>query len=325
MADFPGKDRGVLQQEARPFLSGCQAGTGPAMIIDFHTHLFPPDVCARRQAYCERDPWFNALYGNPRAQLATAEDLIAEMDASGVDAAVAFSFGWRDPGLIAEGNSYVLEAMRRYSGRIYGMAVTLPTAGSQAVYELERCAQAGMIGMGELMPHGQGYRLSDTSLLTPLIEVVRHYDLLVLSHCSEPVGHLYPGKGDVSPAEVVAFLTAFPDVRFVAAHWGGGLPFYTLMPEIRRLCSHVWYDTAATIFLYRQEIFPVAVTLVGSERILFASDYRLLSQRRVIEHIRQAGLSEEALTNILGENARRLLALPAEQEATPGPARPSEA
>src|SRR5579875_1116421 len=221
------------------------------MIIDFHTHLFPPHICEQRERYCERDPWFRTLYANPRSKLATAEDLITEMDAAGVDASVAFSFGWTDPGLIEEGNSYVLDAMRRYPGRIYGMAVILPTAGRRAVRELERCAQAGMIGMGELMPHGQGYRLSDTRLLAPLIEVVRHYRLLVLSHCSEPVGHLYPGKGDVSVADVVAFLTAFPDVRFIAAHWGGGLPFYTLMPEVQQACSLVWYDTAATVFLYR--------------------------------------------------------------------------
>ncbi|WP_376797677.1 amidohydrolase family protein [Thermogemmatispora sp.] len=280
------------------------------MIIDFHTHLFPPQVCSQRERYCERDPWFRTLYANPRARLATAEDLIAEMDASGVDAAVAFSFGWTDPGLIEEGNSYVLEAMRRYPGRIYGMAVVLPTAGERAVRELERCARAGMIGMGELMPHGQGYRLSDIRLLAPLIEVVRHYRLLVLSHCSEPVGHLYPGKGDVSLADVVAFLTAFPDVRFVAAHWGGGLPFYTLMPEVQQACSLVWYDTAATVFLYRPAIFPTVARLVGIERILFASDYGLLRQRRVIDHIQEAGLSATELAKILGENARLLLGLP---------------
>ncbi|MBX5451184.1 amidohydrolase family protein [Thermogemmatispora sp.] len=280
------------------------------MIIDFHTHLFPPHIRAQRERYCERDPWFRTLYANPRARLATAEDLIAEMDASGVDASVAFSFGWTDPGLIEEGNSYILDAMRRYPGRIYGMAVALPTAGRRAVQELERCAQAGMIGLGELMPHGQGYRLSDTHLLAPLIEVVRHYNLLVLSHCSEPVGHLYPGKGDVSLADIVAFLTAFPDVRFIAAHWGGGLPFYTLMPEVQQACSLVWYDTAATVFLYRSAIFPTVVRLVGADRILFASDYGLLRQQRVIEHIRQAGLSTDELSKILGENARLLLGLP---------------
>jgi len=279
------------------------------MPIDFHTHLFPPDICHHRERYCARDPWFNELYGNTRVHMATAEDLIAEMDRSGVTASVAFSFAWTDLGLIEETNSYILDAMHRYPQRIYGMAVLQPLATSHALYELERCAQAGMIGLGELMPHGQDYRLSDIHLLTPLMEVVRRYQLLVLSHCSEPIGHIYPGKGNVSLPDIVTFLTAFPDIRFIAAHWGGGLPFYTLMPEIKRITTHVWYDTAATIYLYRNSIFPVVAGLVGADRILFASDYGLLPQRRVMDHIIQSGLSTEAVAKVLGDNARQLLGL----------------
>ncbi|MDQ2904429.1 MAG: amidohydrolase [Chloroflexota bacterium] len=279
------------------------------MLIDFHTHLFPPDIRDHRERYCERDPWFKQLYSDPRARMASVEDLVAEMELSGVDASVAFSFGWSDPGLIEETNSYVIDALHRYPGRIYGMAVIQPAVGAGAARELERCARSGMIGLGELMPHGQGYRLSDIDLLAPLMEIVRHYQLLVMSHCSEPVGHVYPGKGNVSLPDIVAFLSAFPDVRFVAAHWGGGLPFYTLMPEIQRIAASVWYDTAATIYLYRETIFPIVAHLVGADRILFASDYALLQQRRVIEHIAQSGLLPEALEMVLGGNARSLLAI----------------
>ena len=279
------------------------------MLIDFHTHIFPPGVRDHRQRYCARDPWFNQLYSDPRSNMATAEELIAEMDDAGVDISITFSFGWTDPGLIEETNSYVIDAMNRFPGRIYGMAVLQPTIGARAVQELERCARAGMIGLGELMPHGQGYRLSDIQLLMPVMEVVRQHQLLVLSHCSEPVGHPYPGKGDVSLHDIVTFLTAFPDVRFIAAHWGGGLPFYSLMPEIQRITANVWYDTAATVYLYQQRIFPIVASLVGAERILFASDYGLLRQQRIINHIEQSGLDAEEVKMVLGGNAQRLLAL----------------
>jgi predicted TIM-barrel fold metal-dependent hydrolase len=81
------------------------------------------------------------------------------------------------------------------------------------------------------------------------------------------------------------------------------------MPEIQRLTAHVWYDTAATIYLYRHTIFPTVAQMVGAERILFASDYGLLRQKRVINHIRQSGLSEEQQQLVLGKNAEQLLSL----------------
>ena len=54
------------------------------MIIDFHTHVFPPEVVARREAFCARDPWLQELYGNPRARMATVDELLASMAAVGI-------------------------------------------------------------------------------------------------------------------------------------------------------------------------------------------------------------------------------------------------
>ncbi len=277
------------------------------MIIDAHTHLFPPEIRARREHYAARDPWFGELYGNPKARMATAEELAASMEAAGVDVSLAFPFGWSDPGLIEECNSYLLDAMRRYPGKIIGLAAIQPTAGARAVAELERCANAGMPGCGELMPHGQGYRLNDLALLTPLVEVMRAYGLFLLTHASEPVGHLYHGKGNVAPADLEVFLRSFPDLRVVAAHWGGGFPFYELMPEVQQAAANLWYDSAASPYLYRPEIFPIAARIVGAQKLLFASDYPLISQARMLAYTRSSGLTEDELRLVLGENARALL------------------
>jgi uncharacterized protein len=277
------------------------------MIVDFHTHIFPPEIAAQRARFLARDPWFAELYGNPRARMADAEDLIASMDADGIDVSVTFPFGWSDPGLIEDCNSYVLDAMRRYPGRIIGLAAAQPLAGARAVAEVERCARGGMPGIGELMPHGQGYRLSDTQLFAPIAEVARSLDLFVLTHTSEPIGHIYSGKGDVTPAELQAFLHAYPDLRIVASHWGGGYPFYELMPEVHASAARVWYDSAASPYLYRPEIFAVVAGIAGPEKILWASDFPLLGQARMLTYTRSSGLSDADLALALGENAMTLL------------------
>jgi uncharacterized protein len=281
------------------------------MIIDFHTHVFPPEVVARRHEFITRDTWLEELYGSPKAKMATADDLVAAMDADGVDVAVAFPFGWSDQGLAEECNSYVIEAMRRYPGRIVGLAAVQPRAGARAIAELERCARAGMPGFGELMPHGQGYRLSDMRLLAPLVEAAEHLDMFCLTHTSEPVGHLYHGKGDVTPAELQAFIAAFPALRIVAAHWGGGFPFYELMPEVHAVAANVWYDSAASLFLYRPEIFPTVARVAGVQKILWGSDFPLISHARMLAYVRSSGLDEDELALALGGNAAALLGLEA--------------
>jgi predicted TIM-barrel fold metal-dependent hydrolase len=277
------------------------------MIVDFHTHVFPPEIIARRGEFAERDAWFAELYGDPRAKMATADDLSASMERDGVDLSLTSPFGWSDPGLAEECNSYVMQAMRDYPRRIIGLASIQPLAGRRAVVELERCAAAGMPGFGELMPHGQGYRLNNVSLLSPLVEAALHLGLFCLTHTSEPVGHVYPGKGNVVPSDFQAFITAFPDLRVVAAHWGGGFPFYELMPEVHTAAVNVWYDSAASLYLYQPEIFPTVAHVAGIQKILWASDFPLIRQQRMLDYARASGLGDDELALVLGGNALALL------------------
>ena len=51
----------------------------------------------------------------------------------------------------------------------------------------------------------------------------------------------------------------------MCAHWGGGLPFYALMPEVEDSLSNVYFDSAASPFLYDASVFPTVAGLVGRE------------------------------------------------------------
>ena len=132
--------------------------------------------------------------------------------------------------------------------------------------------------------------------------------MVLLTHCSEPVGRLYPGKGTVTPDEVIRFARLFPETLLVCAHWGGGTIFYELMPDIARIMRNVYYDTAASIYLYRDKIFFLAGTLMPT-KILFATDCPLISQRKMHSRLVLAGLPRGMLTKIQGGNAARLLGL----------------
>ncbi len=275
-------------------------------VIDFHVHIFPPEVIRNKEKFFQRDRWFEVLYSSPRAKMITAEELIQVMDEDGVDAAVAFSFAWSDMGLCRCCNDYVLDAMRRYPGRIYGFAAVQPRAGNEAVREIERCIESGMKGIGELMPNGQGYALDDEDIMTPVVAAAVAYDVPLMVHTSEPVGHNYRGKGTISPGIVYNFIQNHPELTLVCSHWGGGLPFYELMPKVREKLARVYYDTAATPFLYDIQIFPIVGEILRY-KILFGTDFPLVRPGPFIEQIKNSGLSQRGLERILGENAARLL------------------
>lgn len=278
-------------------------------IIDFHTHLMAPWATERREELSRRDPCFGALYSDPRAKLATAEDLIRSMDEAEVSASVVLNIGWSDHKLCVRTNDYLLESGSRWPGRIIPFCMVQPAAGDLAVRELERCATAGARGLGELRPDLQGFSLLDAELLSPLVSAATTRGMHLLVHVSEPVGHTYPGKGVVTPEQPCGFAQSFPTASLVCAHWGGGLPFYALMPEVGRALNNAHYDTAATQYLYRPEVFHVVADIVGERHLLFGSDFPLISQRRALEHARSAGLAASAEEALLGGNAARMLGM----------------
>ncbi len=287
-------------------------------VIDFHTHIFPPELRDSRDRYVSRDATFGALYADPKARMASAADLLAAMDADGVDIAVAMGLGWTDYGLAREANDYIIGAARQSGGRIVGFAGVNPAWGKRATREAERCADAGLLGIGELHPDTQGYDLADRRVMAPLMRIAQERRLIVTTHASEPVGHLYPGKGSVTPQTLMRFITAFPAATIVCAHWGGGLPFYALMPEIAAALRNTCFDTAASPFLYDPAIFQTIAGIIGSNKILFGSDYALLRPRRPLRQARASGLPADAQAAILGGNAVRLLGIdkPADAQIT---------
>jgi len=278
------------------------------VIIDSHTHVFPPEVRDNRDEYLERDAGFRELYSSAKARIATAEELLASMDGAGVDVSVACGFAWGDAELCAQHNDYLLEEAARSGGRLLAFCTVLPS-GDKARDALRGWASRGARGLGELRPRQQGYGLIDSSEADLLAWAADAYDLVLLFHASEPVGHPYAGKGGLPVEELGRFVADFPGVTVIAAHWGGGLPFYALMPEVAELLSRTYFDTAASGLLYRPDVYARVTDLVGAERILFGSDFPLVDQATALREVHDAPIDDEARRLILGENARRLLRL----------------
>lgn len=280
-----------------------------AVTIDSCTHVLPPAFGLDREQVSRADNTFRSLFADPRAKIAQTEDLLASMNAAGIDVSVCAGFGWTDPGVAQTANDYNLEAAQQHPDRFVAFCSVNPLWGDEAVDEVRRCHEAGAKGIGELHPDTQGILDADLAALAPVLDTAKELGMPTLIHASEPVGHGYPGKGTVTPELLMALVNAFPNNTFIFSHFGGGLPFYALMPEVRRALKNVYFDSGAFPFLYRPEVFDVAARAVGVEKILFASDYPVVTQQRALDEFQQSGLSDDQALSVRGNNAAKLLNL----------------
>jgi predicted TIM-barrel fold metal-dependent hydrolase len=274
-------------------------------IVDAHTHIFPPDVIARRAVYHSRDAWFSLCYENPKLLLASSDDLVASMDAAGIQTSIACGFPWADLGLCREHNDWMAEACRAQPGRLAFLAIVAPHVAGAAA-EAERAFNLGAVGIGELNADAQGFDLTVPDPIRELMALCHDKNKPVMLHSTEPIGHLYPGKGAATPERLFVWLSAFPAQPVVLAHWGGGLPFYELMPEVAEVTRNVVYDSAATTYLYNHAVFSHVVALAGQDRVLFGSDFPILRQDRLARRVARQIDDDETLDKIYATNADRV-------------------
>jgi uncharacterized protein len=285
------------------------------VLVDVHTHIFPVEALERRDELCARDAGFRELYGDPKAKLAVAGELSAALERNRTDYAVALGFAWRDPDLCRWHNDALLAAAQA-DARIIPFCTVNPGADAGVVQrEVARCAAAGARGIGELRPQSLDLDLGGERGKL-LARVAEEHGLTLLFHASEPAGHNYPGKFGGEIGALYRFIAAHSGLPVICAHWGGGLPFYTLMPEVRAALRNTWFDTAATTLLYEPAVFRRVIELVGAERILFGSDFPLLGPRRQMRAVGEAALSEDERALILGDNAAAMFGLKGEAGST---------
>ena len=280
------------------------------MIIDAHTHIFPEKICKNREKFFTDEPAFKKLYQSPKSRLIGAREMLAAMDDSQVDKAVVFGFPWKAPLHFKQHNDYISDVVSRYPQRFIGLGCFDPFSEGVAE-EARRCLQkGGLSGIGELAFYQTGIENASLLRLEPVMDVCRGLDLPVMIHTNEPIGHSYPGKTPDTLAQIYQLIQSFPQNKIVLAHWGGGLFFFSLLKkEVKESLKNVYFDTAASPYLYDVDVYRLAIELVGEEKILFGSDFPLLPPARYFDEMKTTGLSEREMQKICGLNAAELFKL----------------
>jgi len=221
----------------------------------------------------------------------TAEELLRQMDLHDVERAVVCTVDQFVAVRNQEGNDQVLAAGARRPDRFWGLAAVNPWFQEDAVAELARCLDAGLVGL-KLNSHLQGFVLSDP-LVHPLLELCRARRAPVYAHTGTVV--------TAEPFQLAELARSFPEVPFVMGHMGFADLWTDAVPAALQ---------ADNIYLETSLIDPMnianAIQKVGPRRILFGSDSPESDLSLEIEKLAMVPMGPDQRRRIMHDNAPAL-------------------
>ena len=249
------------------------------VIIDSHTHRYPPEVFGDPRAFSEakgEKHWLELVLPQkgPRLQgWADGIRMIHDMDEAGIDRCALLAWYWENPETCLLHNEWHAGWLKDDPERFYAFAALHPGM-EDPLGELSKRHEQGFSGIGECHPWAQGFSMHDPIWLS-CMEFAQDKGWPVNFHVTEPVGHDYPGRIHTPLEDFLWLARQFPRLKIILAHAGGLFPFYELNPRLRPGLSNVYYDLAACPLLYDASLYRLLIDTVGYEKIIWGSDYPL--------------------------------------------------
>ncbi len=264
------------------------------MIIDFHAHIYPEKVAAKILAAAKKKLKV-AVPGT-----GAPEDLRSRMKRSGIDRSVLLT--------LAKGREDVFtlnQWVQSVSGNgLIAFGAVHPFMDNLEE-ELDRLAACGVKGV-KMMPLLQEV-FPDDPKCDRLYEAVIERGMILVTHAGRDPLDREEVFG--TPERFARAIESYPDLKLVLAHLGG-LGMYD---EVRRYLltagRNVYFDTAYVSFYLKEYEMAGLIKDIGSDRVLFGSDYPWEDPGRALEIIKGLDLSDRETESILSKTATGLLGL----------------
>jgi len=272
------------------------------MIVDTHSQLWTKEALATFPDFMLES--YKRVFKEHLTP--TLEDTIKDMDDAGVDKSVIvavdaeITFGFKTP------NELVAEAMTRYPDRLIGFAGVDPRKGKLALKELE-CAirELGLKGL-KFIPHLNELRTND-SIMYSIYEMAQDLNIPILFHTGTQY-HARTRLRYCHPLDLDDVAVDFPRLKIVVAHFGW--PWVSEAIAIALRHENVYLNVAGWAPKHYPEIFIQYMNGPLKGKVLFGSDFPLLTRKRIISELKSHPMIKpQILQMILSDNPKRLLGL----------------
>jgi len=195
-------------------------------------------------------------------------------------------------------NDAVLRAMKRSPDRIRGWCFVIPGHFTSALDEINRCLDAGMIG---IKLYNQ-YRINDPAVF-PVIELAIDRKVPILEHAGKPAPEGLARQPNISWGTHFAEANErYPEAMLIHAHIGGGGDWEYTIRAMRDGSSNLFCDVSGSNL--DDGAVEYAVSELGAERVLFGTDGTMCGS---VGKVLDARLSDEEAELIFRGNAERIL------------------
>ena len=209
-------------------------------------------------------------------------------------------------------NEDVGDFAAKHSDFMMAFASVNPARGRAAVDEAERLINTGKFRGFKLHPPLMQFEPNDR-IAYPFYELMNKHQLPVIFHTGHSgIGTGMPGGGGVRlkyghPMLIDDVAVDFPDMKIIMAH-----PSFPWQDEAISVCLHkrqVYIDLSGWSPKYFAPILVQYMNSLLKNKMLFGSDYPLLTPDRWMKDFEQLKLKDEVRPLILKENAVRLFGL----------------
>lgn len=199
-----------------------------------------------------------------------------------------------------ECNNLVLKAMKMYPDRFLGQMTLNPTYKKEALEEINRCMDQGMVGL-KLYNH---VKINDP-LFYPVIEKFIDLKMMILMHVGIGKARVTYNAGEPKnvsiPEDFADISKRYPEAMFQLAHLGGGIDWEDACKAVKD-SPNVYVDVSGSN--NEADIIDYAVNYLGEDRIFFGCDN---SFYQGVGHMFAARLSETQRKKIFFDNYNNIL------------------
>lgn len=195
-------------------------------------------------------------------------------------------------------NQWLVEAIKRFPGRVLGYCFVNPGYQKEAIEEIKRyVGDHGFIGVKLY----NDYRITEP-VVRPVLELAASMKIPILSHAGHTSWLSAPQPRISDAGHIAEAARMYPETTLICAHICGGGDWEWSIKALREAKS-AYFDTSGSVI--DEGTVEMAVKTLGADRVLFACD---LSMTASVGRLRGAAISEADRAKLFGGNMQRILA-----------------